>query len=141
VELKEDLGEVALAPLRAARAGGDGKLIRAVISAFEPVTLAAVRRLEPTWPCWLNASNLEPATIDTAVALGCTGVSASWRAITARTAATVARAGLDLAAFTFSDPAILGRLARRGVVAACVEGAALSADPGASRGRSPGTRS
>jgi glycerophosphoryl diester phosphodiesterase len=139
IELKEDLGAVALEPLRVARGRADGTLDRAVISAFEPATLATVRRLEPAWPCWLNVNDLEPATIDAAVALGCSGVSASWRAITVKAAADVARAGLDLAAFTFTDPAILARLARRGVVAVCVEGAALSEDPGASRARSTGT--
>jgi glycerophosphoryl diester phosphodiesterase len=146
VELKEDLGEVALEPLRAARGREDGTLARAVISAFEPATLATIRRLEPAWPCWLNVDDLEPETLDIAVGLGCRGISVAWRAIDARTAAAVARAGLDLAAFTFTRRGTLARLARLGVVAACVEGAALTGElgastgePGASRGRSTRT--
>jgi glycerophosphoryl diester phosphodiesterase len=140
IELKEDLGEVALEPLRAARGHEDGTLWRAVVSAFEPATLATIRRLEPAWPCWLNVDDLEPGTLDIAVALGCRGISANWRAIDARTSAAVARAGLDLAAFTFTRRRTLARLAGLGVVAACVEGAALRG-PGASRGRSTGTHS
>ena len=126
VELKEDLGEVALAPLRAARGNPDGTLRRAVVSAFEPSTLATVRHLEPAWPCWLNVDDLEPATLAVAVALGCAGISADWRAIDARTSAAARRAGLDLAAFTVTRGGTLARLARLGVVAACVEGAALA---------------
>jgi glycerophosphoryl diester phosphodiesterase len=141
VELKENLGEVALGRLRAARGHEDGTLGRAVVSAFEPATLATVRRLEPVWPCWLNVDDLEPATVDLAIALGCRGLSANWRAIDPRTAAAVARAGLDLAAFTPTRNRTLARLARLGIVAACVEGAALTGARGASRGRWTGTRS
>ena len=141
VELKEDLGEVALEPLRGARGREDGTLGCAVVSAFEPATLATVRRLEPLWPCWFNVDDLEPATLEIAVALGCRGVSIAWRAINARTAATVARAGLDLAAYTFTSRRTLARLARLGVVAACVEGAALTGAPGSPPGRSMGPHS
>ncbi len=140
VELKEDLGEVALGPLRATRGLPDGSLSNAVVSAFEPASLATIRRLAPAVACWLNVDDLEPATLDLALALGCRGISVEWRAIDARTFAAVARAGLDLAAFTFTGRRTLARLARLGVVAACVEGAALRGS-GASRGRSTGTRS
>jgi len=140
IELKEDLGEVALGPLRAARGHEDGTLGNAAVSVFEPATVSTVRRLEPAWPCWLNVNDLEPATLDIAMALGCRGISANWRAIDARTSAAVARAGLDLAAFTITRRRTLARLARLDVAAACVEGAALR-DPGASRGRSTGTHS
>ena len=126
VELKEDLGMIALDPLLAARGLPDGSLARAVVSAFEPESLATVRRLAPAVACWLNAEDLEPVTLDLAVALGCRGISVEWRAINARTAGAVARAGLDLAAFTFTDRRTLARLERLGVRAACVEGAALS---------------
>ncbi len=127
VELKEDLGAVALEPLLAARGLPDGSLSNAVVSAFEPASLATIRRLAPAVACWLNADGLEPATLDLAAALGCRGISAEWRTIDARTAAAVARAGLDLAAFTFTSRRTLARLQRLGVVAACVEGAALGA--------------
>jgi glycerophosphoryl diester phosphodiesterase len=139
VELKEDLGAVALQPLVAARGLPDSSLSNAVVSAFEPATLATIRRLAPAVACWLNVDDLDPATLDVALALGCRGVSTEWRAINARTSAAVARAGLDLAAFTFTQRRTLARLARLGVVAACVEGAALR-EPGASRRRSTGTR-
>ena len=126
IELKEDLGAIAVEALRAARVDAGGILERAVISSFEPAILQAMRRLAPGWPCWLNANDLEPGTLEAAVALGCRGISAQASAITPRAAKAVARAGLDLAAFTLSDPRMLGRLARLGCVAACVEGAALT---------------
>jgi len=128
VELKEDLGMVALDPLLAARGLPNGSLSRAVISAFEAESLATVRRLAPAVTCWLNAEDLAPATLDLAVSLGCRGVSVEWRAINARSAAAVARTGLDLAAFTFTSRRTLARLERLGVSAACVEGAALDGD-------------
>ncbi len=127
VELKEDLGAVALDPLVAARGLPDGSLTNAVVSAFEPASIATVRRLAPAVACWLNTDDLAPTTLDLAVALGCRGISAEWRAIDERTAAAVARAGLDLAAFTFTSRRTLVRLEWLGVVAACVEGAALAA--------------
>ena len=126
VELKEDLGAVALDPLLAARGLPDGSLSNVVVSAFEPASLATVRRLAPAVDCWLNADDLAPATLDRAVALGCRGISVEWRAIDERTAAAVARAGLDLAAYTFTSRRTLARLERLGVAAACVEGAALA---------------
>jgi glycerophosphoryl diester phosphodiesterase len=127
IELKEDLGATALEPIRAARGLRDGSLSNAVVSSFEPASIATVRRLAPAVACWLNVEDLEPATIELAVALGCRAISADWRVIDARTAAAVARAGLDLAAFTFTNRRTLARLQRLGVVAACVEGAALGA--------------
>ena len=126
VELKEDLGARALDPLFAARGLPDGSLSTAVVSAFEPASLATVRRLAPAVDCWLNADDLAPATLDRAVALGCRGISVEWRAIDERTAAAVARAGLDLAAYTFTSRRTLARLERLGIAAACVEGAALA---------------
>lgn len=126
IELKEDLGAIVVEVLRAARVDAGGILERAVISSFEPAFLGAIRRLAPSWPCWLNANDLQPATLEAAVALGCRGVSVQVRAVTPRAARAVARAGLDLAAFTLTDPRVLGRLARLGCVAACVEGAALT---------------
>jgi glycerophosphoryl diester phosphodiesterase len=125
IELKEDLGPVALEPLLAARGGTDGSLVHAVVSAFEPASIATVRRLAPSVRCWLNAGDLEPATLALAVALGCRGISAEWRAINACSAAAVARSGLDLAAYTVTRRGTLARLERLGVAAACVEDAAL----------------
>ena len=127
VELKEDLGARALEPLVAARGLPDGSLSNAVVSAFEPESIATIRRLAPNVACWLNVEDLEPATLALAVSLGCRGVSADWQSIDARSAAAVARVGLELAAFTFTRRGTLARLERLGVVAACVEGAALDA--------------
>ena len=127
IELKEDLGTTALEPIRVARGLPDGSLSNAVVSAFEAASISTIRRLAPAVACWLNVDDLESATLDLAVALGCRGISADWRAIDARTAAAAARAGLDLAAFTFTNRRTLARLERLGVVAACVEGAALAA--------------
>lgn len=127
VELKEDLGAVALEPLVAARGSADGSLSNVVVSAFEPASLATVRRLAPAVACWLNAEDLAPATLDLAVALGCHGICVEWHAIGAGSSAAVARAGLDLAAFTVTRRPTLARLERLGLRAACVEGAALSA--------------
>ena len=127
VELKEDLGSRALGPLVAARGLLDGSLSNAVVSAFDPESIATVRRLAPNVACWLNVEDLEDATLDLAVSLGCRGVSADWRAIDVRSVAAVAGSGLDLAAYTVIDWRRLRRLERMGVVAACIEGAALDA--------------
>jgi glycerophosphoryl diester phosphodiesterase len=127
VELKEDLGARALEPLVAARGLPDGSLARAVVSAFEPGSIATIRRLAPNVACWLNAEDVEHATLALAVSLGCRGVSADRRAIDAGSAAAVARAGLELAAFTLTRRGTLARLERLGVIVACVEGAALDA--------------
>ena len=124
-ELKEDLGEAAIRPLRAARGLPDGGLSRAVVSSFDPAALAAVRSLAPAWPTWLITVGLSEATLDVARAVGCTGVSAEHRAIDADSAARVRAAGLDLAAWTIRDRAGLQRLAGLGVVAVCAEGEAL----------------
>jgi len=125
VELKEDLGEVALAPLRAARGRPDGSVTGVVISSFDHAALATVRRLVPGWPCWLNTVWLSDRAIRSAVALGCTGIAAEWHRIDTARAARVRAAGLDLAAWTVRDAGARDRLAALGVVAACVEGAAL----------------
>ena len=126
VELKEDLGACALEPLVAARGLPDGSLGNAVVSAFEPGSIATIRRLGPNVACWLNVEDLEPATLALAVSLGCRGVSADWHTIDARSAAAVARSGLDLAAYTITDRRTLARLEGLGVVSACVEGGALA---------------
>jgi len=125
VELKEDLGEVALAPLRAARGRPDGSVAGVVISSFDHAALATVRRLAPAWPCWLNTAWLSDRAIRAATALGCTGIAADWHRIDARRAARARAAGLDLAAWTVRDAVVRDRLAALGVVAACVEDAAL----------------
>jgi glycerophosphoryl diester phosphodiesterase len=122
VELKGDPGRGAVDVLTAGRGPG---LERAVVSSFQPATLERVGRLAPSWPRWLNARDLEPATIQMAVALECRGIAAQWRAIDARSAARVREAGLDLAAWTVRRRPTYSRLERLGVVAICAEAAAL----------------
>jgi glycerophosphoryl diester phosphodiesterase len=122
VELKGDPGRGAVDVLTAGRGPG---LERAVVSSFQPATLERVGRLAPSWPRWLNTRDLEPATIQTAVALECRGIAAQWRAIDARSAARVREAGFDLAAWTVRRRPTYSRLERLGVVAICAEAAAL----------------
>jgi len=125
VELKEDLGEIALGPIRMARGLPGGGVRDLVVSSFDRAALATVRRLEPAWPTWLNTAWLSDRAISTAVALGCAGVAAEWHRIDDRRAAGVRAAGLELAAWTVRDRTARDRLAALGVVAACVEGDAL----------------
>jgi glycerophosphoryl diester phosphodiesterase len=125
VELKEDLGETALGPLRAARGRADGTVAGVVISSFDRAALATIRDLEPAWPCWLNTAWLSDRAIRAAADLGCVGVAAEWRRIDAARVARARGAGLDVAAWTVRDAGTRERLADLGVVAACVEGAAL----------------
>ncbi len=125
VELKEDLGEAALGPLRAARGRPDGTVAGLVLSSFDRETLATVRRLEPAWPCWLNTVWLSDRAIRTAVDLGCAGIAAERHRIDARRVARVRAAGLELAAWTVRDALTRDRLASLGVAAACVEGDGL----------------
>lgn len=125
VELKEDLGEAALAPIRAARGRPDGSVAGVVISSFDLAALATIGRLEPAWPRWLNTAWLSDRAIRTATALGCAGIAAEWHRIDAGRVARVGAAGLDLAAWTVRDAGARDRLAALGVVAACVEGGAL----------------
>jgi glycerophosphoryl diester phosphodiesterase len=122
VELKGDPGPAVVEVLEAGR-GAD--LANAVVSSFEPETLERVRAERPGWPCWLNARDLAASTVATAVGLGCRGISARWPAIDARAMARAFEAGLEVAAWTVRDTATLERVAALGVVAVCVEGAAL----------------
>jgi glycerophosphoryl diester phosphodiesterase len=125
VELKEDLGEVALAPLRAVRRGAGGRERDFMISSFDVRAIEAVRRIEPGWPCWLNTAWLSDRALRNARALGCAGISVEWKRVNAAGVARARAAGLDLAAWTVTDPGVRDRLAALGVTAACVEGDAL----------------
>jgi glycerophosphoryl diester phosphodiesterase len=106
-------------------AGRGPSLVNAAISSFEPATLERVGRLVPDWPRWLNTEDLAADTIARAVELGCRAISVDHAAIDADSVARARRAGLDVAAWTVVDVATYGRLQRLGVVAACVESAAL----------------
>jgi glycerophosphoryl diester phosphodiesterase len=125
IELKEDLGENALAPLREARGRADGSVAGVVISSFSRAALATVRHLEPAWPLWLNTAWLSDGAIRAATGLGCAGIAAEWRRVDAARVARAREAGLDVAAWTVRDADVRDGLAGIGVVAACVEGGAL----------------
>ncbi len=122
VELKVVPGQAFVDVMVAARGP---ELRGTVVSSFAPDVLERVAGLAPSWPRWLNAVELEPETISTAIELGCRAVSVEWRAIDARSMGRARSAGLDVAAFTVDRRSTFDRLARLGVVAACVEGAAL----------------
>jgi glycerophosphoryl diester phosphodiesterase len=125
VELKEPANDEFVALLSAARGSDDGGLDRAVVSSFHLDVVADIAARRPDWPRWLNSHDLEQATIERAAQLGCVGIAAEWTLIDERSAGRVRGAGLDLAAFTVRGTKTFDRLARIGVVFACVEGAAL----------------
>lgn len=122
VELKGDPGRAAFEALVAGRGP---RLERAVVSSFEPGTLERIGGLAPTWPRWLNAHDASPATIAIAVELGCRGISVEWPALDAAAIARARAADLDVAAWTVRRRPTSARLERLGVIAACVEAAAL----------------
>jgi glycerophosphoryl diester phosphodiesterase len=100
-------------------------LRNAVVSSFVPAVLRAVRAARPAWPLWLNSRDLAPGTLALARDLGCVGVSVEWRSIDAGALDRAARADLEVAAWTVRRRATFDRLARLGVIAVCVEAAAL----------------
>lgn len=106
-------------------AGRGARLANAVVSSFDAGTLERVAGLAPAWPRWLNARDLGPATIATATELGCRAISAQWGAVDPRSVAAARAAGLDVAAWTIRRRATYVRVERLGVIAACVEAAAL----------------
>jgi len=123
VELKgHDHGEATATVLAAARGAAPAT---AVVSSFEPPTLEAMARHLPGWRRWLNADDLGSSTIDLARRLGCSGISVRWGAITPVAMVRARAAGLDVAAWTVRRSSTFERLARLGIVAACVEAAAL----------------
>lgn len=122
IELKADLG-LGFVQLMAARRGPD--LARSVVSSFSPAALERIAKLAPHWPRWFIADRLEVATVAEASDLGCRAVAAGWRSIDERAMALARAAELDVVAWTVTRRATFERLARLGVVAVCVEGAAL----------------
>jgi glycerophosphoryl diester phosphodiesterase len=122
VELKEDVGQPVVDVLAAARGAS---LSDAVVSSFEHSALKTIGRLAPAWPRWLNAVVLGADSIALALDLGCAGVSAEWHSIDERAMDAARAADLAVAAWTVRRRATAHRLGRLGVVAICVEGAAL----------------
>jgi glycerophosphoryl diester phosphodiesterase len=128
VELKEPVA-AAIDLLELERGGTDGEgqpeLRNAVVSSFAAPILAWLRALRPTWPRWLNAHDLTPSTIELASSLGCSAISATWQAIDADGVARATDAGLGVAAWTVREPDDYRRLEALGLLAICVEAAAL----------------
>jgi glycerophosphoryl diester phosphodiesterase len=106
-------------------AGRGPGLVNGVVSSFIPETLERVAGLAPAWPRWLNTWDLSPTTIRRAVDLECQAISVDFHVIAPGTLAAVRAAGLDVAAWTVRRRTTYGRLQRLGVIAACVEAAAL----------------
>jgi len=122
VELKVELGLAVVEVLAAGRGPG---LSNAVVSSFDPAALERIAHLAPAWPRWLNSDRLDPSVVEDAVDLRCRAVAVQWRALDARSVRLARSAGLDVVAFTVRRRPTFDRLARLGVVAACVEGPAL----------------
>ncbi len=122
VELKDRHDRAVVEVLAAGRGPG---LVNAVVSSFQTATLERVAGLVPYWPRWLNARDLEPETIKTAVELECQAISVEWHAVDAASMARARAADLGVAAWTVRRRASADRLARLGVIATCVEAAAL----------------
>ena len=122
VELKEDLGPVVVELLAGARGPA---LSNAVVSSFDVAALERIGHLAPAWPRWLNSHTLGPAEVETALRLGTRGVAIRSRALDATSVALAKAAGLEVVAYTVRSRTTFDRLARLGVVAVCVEAAAL----------------
>ena len=122
VDLKGPHDRVVVEVLAAGR-GPD--FANGVVSSFMPDTLQRIGRLAPTWPRWLNSYQLTDATIEMAADIGCQAVSVEFHSIDPASFAAARSAGLDVAAWTVRRRSTYGRLQRLGVVAACVEAAAL----------------
>jgi glycerophosphoryl diester phosphodiesterase len=122
IEVKEGPAPGFAAVVEAARGP---ELRNAVVSSFVPAVLRGVREQRSAWPLWLNASDLERATLAQARELGCAGVSVEWRGLDEAAMRRAQAEGLDVAAWTVRRGPTFDRLARLGVVAVCVEAAAL----------------
>ena len=78
VELKELVPAVIdVLELERGGTGADGQpvLRAAAVSSFERAVLEWLAAERPTWPRWLNARDLSPATLDLARSLGCSAIS------------------------------------------------------------------
>ena len=123
VELKEDIEGVTAGLLLEARGAEPA---RAVVSSFQPRTLESLAKLMPGWPRWLNVEWLDDRAISLARSIGCQAIAADLRSISTRSARRVAEEGLGLVAWPVRRRATLARMERLGLLAACVEGAALA---------------
>jgi glycerophosphoryl diester phosphodiesterase len=122
VDLKGLHGRSVVEVLASGRGPG---LVNGVVSSFEPETIERVAGLAPAWPRWFNAHDLSAGTIRRAAELECQAVSVDFHAIDHASVAAARAAGLEVAAWTVRRRTTYGRLQRLGVIAACVEAAAL----------------
>lgn len=130
VELKGAPVPAVVEVLEAARGlpgvgNGEPTLYRAAVSSFEAETLAWLGQRRPGWPRWLIARDMDPATLATAVELGCEGVSVVWRSIHLSGLRRAREAGLKIVAWTVTRRDTCQRLGRLGLDGVCVEGPAL----------------
>jgi glycerophosphoryl diester phosphodiesterase len=125
VELKGRHDRAVVEVLAAGRGPG---LVNAVVSSFDVQTLKRIAGLVPLWPRWLNTHDLEPSTIALATDLDCRAISVEWHAIDRAGLDRARAADLQVAAWTVRRRATATRLARLGVMATCVEAAALDGD-------------
>lgn len=121
VELKEDVAEATIDRIaRARRAPG-----RTVVSSFDPAVVRRCAATDPGLPRWLNARSLARTVLEEAALLACSAVCVEHRAVTSTRVARAARLGLGVACFTVRRRTTRQRVERLGVLASCVEGAAL----------------
>ncbi len=125
IEIKASPNDALIRVIEAARRSPESRLHRAAISSFDPDILAWIGARRPGWPRWLNSRELETATVERAVDLGCEAVAVLWRALDERCVAEARAAGLDVVAWTVRRRPTFDRLARLDLKAICVEAAAL----------------
>lgn len=127
LELKEDI----ICPVLQLLSDSARADRRTIVSSFAPNVLDGVRRHAPASRTWLNADHLDDGAMAAAGRARCDGVAVRWNDLEPAAVATAARAGLEVAAWTVTEPKALETLAAMGVVAICAEGPALGviADP------------
>jgi glycerophosphoryl diester phosphodiesterase len=133
VELKEQVpAAIDVLELERGRVDDAGRpeLRNAVVSSFQVDVLEWLASERPTWPRWLNAHALGDAEIDQAARLRCAAISVRWQGIGDGSVGRAREAGLDVAAWTVRDLDAYRRLAGLGVIAMCVEDAALDGETG-----------
>jgi glycerophosphoryl diester phosphodiesterase len=128
VELKERVpAAIDVLEIERGRIDDEGRpeLRNAAVSSFDVAVLAWLAEAQPTWPRWLNAFALTPATIELATSLGCSAVSANWSGIDQESVAQARDAGLGVAAWTVRSLEDYRRISGLGAIAICAEDAAL----------------
>jgi glycerophosphoryl diester phosphodiesterase len=98
---------------------------QAAFDSMDTAVLSILSELAPGWPRWLGTESLDATVVAAAEATGCRAISAEWQTIDAASARLVIEAGLELAAWTITEPEIVHRLAALGVTTIFVEGDAL----------------